>query len=181
MEERKFTYRDHLLGACQAFEVDLPWEDRFTKTDAFHGLCTNEQVGQARHSAQDQPDQPPPPPEEPEELAGLPREFIYERELAAYYRDPDAYRSKAGANLGTLLKMGEERRAKAAAVASTLDALTARQLERVPDLDISAALLQTLAEAERQCAAMGAAIDLRGIFRDIIGMDPSTIQELRGD
>lgn len=69
-----------------------------------------------------------------------------------------------------------------------LATLTAKHLARLPDSELDAGLLRTLAEAsaavQRALQAAGAdpaAVDVVGIFRDSVGLTPEIIQDMLAD
>jgi hypothetical protein len=52
-EKHTFTNRDQLLGICHAFEVGMPYEERWSKADAFEGKCLSMHIGSAKASVVD--------------------------------------------------------------------------------------------------------------------------------
>ena len=104
--DRKFTNHDHLLGACHQFEVGSPWIDRYTKTDAWNGICTAEQVGRPKNQPDQSPDQPPAP-FQPLTRAERHRLLVElsDKLLIAAHDDPTGFMSDAGPQINKFLDM----------------------------------------------------------------------------
>lgn len=128
---RSFTNQDYLLGACQQFEIGLPWQDRFTKTDAWHGRCNEDQVGQPKQPNSDQS----PPSEELElDLASLPGDFVLSSELRDYLADRDKYRQKSPALVKLL---NDEIKARMALAKTASEVATLETLRRMETMTAS--------------------------------------------
>ena len=112
-DARTFTQQDYLLGACLDFEIGMPWQDRFTKTDAWYGRCTEDQVGCPRVDQQQQPAADPDkqqPEQSPKEFAPLDRttrrrmmQELQDKVLVMFHADPEGFLKNGGSSLNKFL------------------------------------------------------------------------------
>lgn len=103
-----FTENDATLRRCRQNEIGMPWEDRFSVEDYLNGMCTSEQVGQSKEQLPT-PDMPEP---DQEQLPDMP-DFVFDREMADYRRNPAEYKARnPPALVVKLLAVDEDRRTR---------------------------------------------------------------------
>jgi hypothetical protein len=175
-EKSKFTTRDHLLGICQAFEIGLPFQDRWSKTDVFHGRCSDQDVGQPRHLKQQIAEQQVAAAADADAaLVALNLEGLrgYQREAATYHADPDSYtaRKPPGVVKAVLDWIQAEDIRNAATATSVLD--KALDDIRAEDADqvIYRVVLSSLADDDAERAT---------IVRQALGMEDWQIRDMIG-
>lgn len=101
---RTFSECDHILRICKKTEIGQPWQDRWSINDFLANDCAEHQVGKSKT------EQSPEQPEPEEDIPDLPG-IVFDREMAAYRRDPDAYKARTAPGvLVKLLAMDEDRR-----------------------------------------------------------------------
>lgn len=169
-DSRKFTMQDHLLGACQQAEVGMDWQDRFTKTDAWNGQCSADQVGQSKQFAE----QPPSQALEEDQTPDMSVEG-YEREISAYHLDPATYRARVAPGIVKAV-LDEERRRRQEA-RDKEEAAKLRPVELLTTAELEALLLPI-----RRSIQENAAIDFvptikRGLAHIIATYVPKQQQE----
>lgn len=181
--------------------------------DARAGRCLASEVGRPRNPpAELLPDQIPAPEPEPETPADDTEDAQPEPTDAAEPFQPmtraerrrmlqelsDKLLRKAHGDLDGFMADGSSQLNKLIDLANKTDSedtshkdlatLTAKHLARLPDSELDAGLLRTLAEAsaavQRALQAAGAdpaAVDVVGIFRDSVGLTPEIIQDMLAD
>jgi hypothetical protein len=144
--DRKFTNHDLLLGACAEMEVGTPWEDRWTKSDHWHGRCKEDLVGHSKEETGVSPEQPAADPD----VAALQMEGIegYEREAAAYHADSRGYiaRTAPGVVKAVLDWIEGQKRERAGQATSLLDKAMADIVEQDSDFVLIRAIMAALAD-----------------------------------
>ena len=159
--------------------------DVFTYDEYVNGVCTLDRVGLPRSSAgpdyQQQPESEQPDGYQQPDLIDVPREFVYEFELADYHRDRAAYRAKGG-NVQLLMRLGEERRQAAETRNATLATLAANRLKAMTSFEralklVAPVLAEDEAVQQRILSAWGIAPEQFGkLAARIAADDPADLE-----
>lgn len=180
-EERKFTNRDNLLGACQTFEVGLPWEDRWNKNDAFYGRCTDEQVGQSKDQLPGQDQQSPADQDQQLDDATVLR-ICAERGIDPHDAEAKArimleiapvdFARKSPQLFIDIVKQQRIDKEREAARNIDADEITAKVLSRLSDLEHDRAIVRAFEMAPADC---------RAYLRHALGLTDELLAEMQQD
>ena len=179
-EKRTFTNRDQILGICHAIEVGMPYEERWSKADAFEGRCAAAHVGMSKKEVAASLDDAPAYADEPIELdvpdnvleeavrRGIPLDNPIKLGFLALSLGGEEFMRRNASVYNTLIAIQKERDKEAAATTVDIDKLTIRRMRTMQADELSAALLQFVATIPGD--------DYKAILRRFLGLDDAELQ-----